>query len=152
LGPESTVLTFERWTCDPASRRVDRRVIDTQPQEFPRFDERLTGKPYRYAYTVTQAGGPGDAPSGVVRHDLETGARAVHDFGPAAIPGEFVFVPRSASAAENDGWLMGFVVDMRRHGTDLVLLDAADVAGPPVATVALPQQVPLGFHGNWIAD
>jgi carotenoid cleavage dioxygenase len=47
---------------------------------------------------------------------------------------------------------MGLVVDMRRNATDLVLLDAADVAGPPVATVALPQRVPLGFHGNWIAD
>jgi carotenoid cleavage dioxygenase len=152
MGPESSSLAFERWTCDPVSRTVDRRVLDAEPQEFPRFDERLTGKPYRYAYTVTQAGGGKGSPSGIIRHDLETGERALHDIGPACIPGEFVFVPRSATSAEDDGWLMGLVVDMRRGGTDLVLLDAANVAGPPVATVALPQRVPLGFHGNWIAD
>ena len=63
-----------------------------------------------------------------------------------------MFVPRHPDAGENDGWLMGLVVDARRAATDLVLLDARDIAAPPVAVVALPQRVPLGFHGNWIAD
>ena len=150
-GPDGSVLTFERWTCDPATRRVDRRIIDTLPQEFPRFDERLTGKPYRYAYTVTMTGGPAGSPSGVVRHDFETGTRTVHDFGADTVPGEFVFVPRTADAAEDDGWLMGYVVDARADTTDLVVLDARDITRPPVAVVALPRRVPLGFHGNWIA-
>jgi carotenoid cleavage dioxygenase len=150
-GPDGSVLTFERWTCDPATRRVERRIIDALPQEFPRFDERLTGKPYRYAYTVTMDGGPSGGPCGVIRHDLQTGARSVHDFGPGKVPGEFVFVPRSADAAEDDGWLMGYVVDARADATDLILLDARDIAAPPVATIALPRRVPLGFHGNWIA-
>jgi carotenoid cleavage dioxygenase len=157
-GPNSSKVTFERWTCDPATRTVDRRVIDALPQEFPRFDERLTGKPYRFAYTVTlgETGfGGGDvtgAIAGVIKHDLETGARSAHDFGPGTIPGEFVFVPRRPDAAEDDGWMMGFVTDMRRNTTELVLLDASNVAAAPVAVIALPQRVPLGFHGNWIAD
>jgi len=150
-GPDGSVLTFERWTCDPATRRVDRAIIDSLPQEFPRFDERLTGKPYRFAYTVTMADGAPGGPSGVIRHDLETGARAVHDFGAGKIAGEFVFVPRSADAAEYDGWLMGYVVDAVAETTELVVLDARDVAAPPIAVVALPRRVPLGFHGNWIA-
>jgi 8'-apo-carotenoid 13,14-cleaving dioxygenase len=150
-GPDSATLTFERWTCDPASRTVARQLLDSLPQEFPRFDERLTGKPYTHAYTVTQEGGA-DGPSGVIAHDLVAGVRTIHDFGPGRVPGEFVFVPRNVDAAENDGWLMGFVVDARRDGTDLVLLDARDVAAPPVAVVQLPRRVPLGFHGNWIAD
>lgn len=149
-GPGATTVTFERWTCDPVARRVDRQIIDTLPQEFPRFDERLTGKPYRYAYCVTLAEA-GDV-SGVIAHDLETGDRKLHDFGRGRIPGEFVFVPRHPDAGENDGWLMGLVVDVRRAATDLVLLDARDITAPPVAVVALPQRVPLGFHGNWIAD
>jgi len=150
-GPEDSVLTFERWTCDPANRRVERRVIDNTPPEFPRFDERLTGKPYRYAYAVTLAGGPSGSPSGVIRHDLETGGRTVHHFDDGRVPGEFVFVPRAADAAEDDGWLMGYVVDPQADTTDLVVLDAHDLAAPAIARVALPQRVPLGFHGNWIA-
>lgn len=151
--PGGSNVTFERWICDPEARQVERRVIDAVPQEFPRCDERRTGKPYRHAYTVTLDEGrsrPGDI-SGVFAHDLETGERRHHDFGPGRIPGEFVFVPRSAEASENDGWLMGFVLDTNRDTTDLVLLDATDISRPPVAVVAMPQRVPLGFHGNWIA-
>ncbi|WP_164156400.1 8'-apo-carotenoid 13,14-cleaving dioxygenase [Sandarakinorhabdus rubra] len=151
--PGASTVTFERWTCDPVARRVDRRVIDAVPQEFPRCDERLTGQPYRYAYTVTLDEGrsPPGALSGVIAHDLLTGERKTHDFGEGRIPGEFVFVPRSPDAAENDGWLMGYVLEVARNHTDFVLLDARDIAGPPVAVVPLPQLVPLGFHGNWIA-
>ncbi len=156
IGPDGAALAFERWTCDPASGRVERRVIDSLAQEFPRLDERRTGKPYRYAYAVTlglgpAAGGTGD-PSALIRHDLETGARTLHDFGAGRIPGEFVFVPRSPDAAEDDGWLMGFVVHTNGDPADLVLIDARDIAAPPVAVVQLPRRVPLGFHGNWIAD
>ncbi|WP_434088793.1 carotenoid oxygenase family protein [Amycolatopsis mediterranei] len=32
------------------------------------------------------------------------------------------------------------------------MLDAGDLAAPPVATVHLPQRVPAGFHGNWLPD
>jgi carotenoid cleavage dioxygenase-like enzyme len=151
--PGGSKVTFERWTCNPQTRRVDRQVIDTDPQEFPRFDERLTGKPYRYVYTVSLDEGrsPPGALSGVIAHDMETGERKTHDFGEGRIPGEFVFVPRSAGAAENDGWLMGYVLDVKRNHTDFVLLDACDITRAAVAVVPLPQLVPLGFHGNWIA-
>ena len=48
--------------------------------------------------------------------------------------------------------MISFVYDEARGGSTLVILDAARFDGPPVATVALPQRVPFGFHGNWIPD
>jgi carotenoid cleavage dioxygenase len=33
-----------------------------------------------------------------------------------------------------------------------VILDAADFARKPVATISLPQRVPFGFHGSWMPD
>jgi carotenoid cleavage dioxygenase len=36
--------------------------------------------------------------------------------------------------------------------SQLLVLDATDVAGPPVAAVTLPRGVPSGFHGSWIDD
>ena len=47
---------------------------------------------------------------------------------------------------------MGYVYDPATDRSDLVVLDAHDFAGGPVATVQLPARVPLGFHGNWIPD
>jgi carotenoid cleavage dioxygenase len=33
-----------------------------------------------------------------------------------------------------------------------VVLDATDVGGGPVASVALPQRVPYGFHATWVPE
>jgi len=66
--------------------------------------------------------------------------------------GEPVFVAAAGASGEDAGWLMAFVYDATRDASDFVILDAGDIAAAPVASVALPQRVPLGFHGNWIDD
>lgn len=154
-GPNGKPLGLERWTVDPKARKVERQTIDASPQEFPRPDERFFGQPYRYAWTM---GLPADGDAAFLgaqplyRHDLKTVERQVCDFGPNRVPGEFVFVPRSKDAAEGDGWLMGYVIDAANETTDLVILDASNIAAPPVASVHIPHRVPPGFHGNWLAD
>ena len=37
----------------------------------------------------------------------------------------------------------------RENRSDLMFLDAADVAAGPIACAELPHRVPYGFHGNW---
>ncbi len=153
-GPDSTSVPFERWTIDPGAKTVARKVLDRDSQEFPRPNEVLIGKPYRYAYTVALANG-GDASflsqTRLFKQDLESGARQVHDFGTGRIPGEFVFVAKTGAVAEDDGWLIGYVVDVNTQTTDLAILDAARFEAPPVALVHVPHRIPPGFHGNWIA-
>jgi carotenoid cleavage dioxygenase len=149
-GPEEGRMSFERWTLDPATRRVQRRVLSDERQEFPRHDERLTGSPYRYAYTAAFDLAPEAKP--LFRYDLQTGTRLTHHFGPDRVTGEAVFVPRAADAAEDDGWLITYVYDLREQRSDLVILNAGDFDGEPQAVVHLPGRVPMGFHGNWIPD
>lgn len=155
MGPDSSRVPFERWTIDPAAKVVRRDVVDEDSQEFPRPDERFIGRPYRYAYSLALPNG-GDAAfldeSRLFRHDLVTGTRQVHDFGAGKVPGEFVFVPRTADAAEGDGWLMGYVIDREADTTDFAILDAMDFEGPPQAVVRLPHRIPPGFHGNWLPE
>jgi len=61
-----------------------------------------------------------------------------------------VFLPARAKADEDEGWLIGFVIDEPSDTTDLVILDAHAFQGAPVATIRLPHHIPPGFHGNWI--
>ncbi len=153
-GPDSTASAFERWTLDPAARRVARTVIDPSPQEFPRPDERRIGQPYRYAYAMALPDARADEFLGATRlykHDRETGTRQVHDFGTGRYPGEFVFVPAHEAAAEDEGWLIGLVVNYPAETTDLEILDARNFEGAPQASVRIPHRVPPGFHGNWVA-
>ena len=59
-------------------------------------------------------------------------------------------MPRAGATAEDDGWLMGLVIDRAAETTDFVILGAADFASEPQATVTLPHRIPPGFHGNWV--
>ncbi len=155
LGGLDALGRFERWIVDPVARTVTRAVIDATPQEFPRIDERRFGKVYRYAYTVSVPPDGNTQLAGATRlykHDLQAGTRAVHEFGDGRIPGEFIFVPAHADAEEDEGWLLGLVIDTRDEATDLVILDARAFASSALASVRLPHRIPPGFHGNWFAD
>lgn len=144
-------VTLERWTLDPQRRDVQRQLLSDRQQEFPRYDERRTGQDYRYLYTVGfDTTTP--SPQPLFRHDLHTGAVQEHRYGQHGLSGEVVFVPRSKNSAEDDGWLLSYVYDLEKERSDLVILNAQDVDGEPQAIVHLPVRVPLGFHGNWIAD
>jgi carotenoid cleavage dioxygenase len=155
-GPDATSRGLERWTLDPVSGTTMVDTIDTidaAPQEFPRIDERRFGQPYRYAYAMaTQSDRRFQSAGRLYKHDLVEGGRAVHDFGADRHPGEFVFVPAHGDAGEDEGWLIGFVIDERTDTIELVILNAARFEGAPVATVRLPHRVPPGFHGNWINE
>jgi carotenoid cleavage dioxygenase len=152
-GPDEGAPTLDRWTIDAAAGKVVEERIDDRGQEFPRVDERLVGKPNRYGYAASFTSGPDGLQHGaLLKHDLERGSSAVHSYGEGRSSGEGVFVPRSADAAEDDGWVMSLVYDAGTDLSDLVILDAQDFAGEPVATVHLPQRVPYGFHGNWVPD
>ena len=66
------------------------------------------------------------------------------------MPGEPVFVPRSKSSGEDDGWLLAVWYDAERNRSEMVVLDAHDFARKPIARVKLQHRVPWGFHGNWV--
>ena len=58
---------------------------------------------------------------------------------------------RPGGHAEDDGWLLVHVQVPETGGTDLVIIDAAAFDDEPVARVHMPQRVPPGLHGNWLA-
>ena len=87
-----------------------------------------------------------------MKYDQVAGTAQTRDFG-AGTPGRRAgVVPAEGGGTEDDGWVMTYVYDAARDTSDFVVVDARDFAGPPVATVPLPQRVPVGFHGSWIPD
>lgn len=155
FGPGGAWSRFERWTVDPATQKVERKILSDRAQEFPRYDERLTSQPYRYAYCISLGGGEGDFDIGgteLFKHDLQTDQTLTRDFGTNRHPGEFVFVPRSDDAGEDEGWLIGLVIDAENETTELTILNADDFLGEPQAVIHVPHRIPPGFHGNWVAE
>ncbi|HEX6151074.1 carotenoid oxygenase family protein [Nocardioides sp.] len=144
-GPDEGPATMTRFTLDLTTGRAHGSSLDQRSQEFPRHDERLTGRPHRYGWAVGFDGGAtGDT---VLRHDLVAGTTESRSLGRGTEASEFCFVPAPDGTTEGDGVLMGYVHDRAEGRSHLRLLDAASLED--VASVHLPGRVPAGFHGNW---
>ena len=151
-APDEQPRGFERWTIDLEAGTVTRRTIDATPQELPVIDDRRTGLLYRYAYALelpTEMTESLVGEAALIKHDLQRGSKTIHAFGPGRTAGEFVFAPRAPDAAEDDGWLMGFVTEADEKSTALEILDAGDIAAAPMARIRLPHRIPPGIHGAW---
>jgi carotenoid cleavage dioxygenase len=155
-GPGDTMPTLDRWTINLATGAVSSECRDDRAQEFPRINEALLGSRHRFGYTVGIEGGFVDSSgkkmsTSLYKHDYATGSSTVAPLDPELLIGEMSFVPRpngdSATQAEDDGILIGYGYHRGRCEGQLVLLDAQTCES--VATVHLPQRVPMGFHGNW---
>lgn len=149
---ENASAYLKRWTLDlkDASNTVRRRQIDDWAGEFPRFDERLAGSAYRHGYFAGNSRNDGKVAFDSIAHfDHQTGARTIYRFPDGDAPGEPVFVPRSESAGEHDGFLVTTVFRGGENRSDFVVFEAADISRGPIAAARLPGRVPFGFHGNW---
>ncbi len=149
-GPSEGEARLDRWEINLSTGRVTGQTRDDRPQEFPRINESRTGRPHRFGYTVGIDGlfaGTADLRGSVFKQDFHTGGTVAARLEPGVAVGELCFVPTPGGTAEDDGVLMGFGWHRDRDEGRLLVLDAGTLE--TVATVHLPQRVPLGFHGNW---
>jgi len=139
-----------RWKLDLDTGVVEETQLDDRGVEYPRVDDRLAGAAARYSVAVGS--------NALVRYDLQRGTASEQRFGgrgshaaPSA-PSEAVFAPAAGQSDELAGWYLTYVYNPATDGSDLVIIDASDFEGDPVARIRLPRRVPHGFHGNWIPD
>ncbi len=151
---QRTAARLTRRTFDLSSRTdaVLEEVIDDMDSEFPRFDERRAGSAYRHGFYAADPTNSKSVKLNAIAHmDLKTGKRQVHAFQGGDMTSEPVFTPRSAEAAEGDGWLTAVVYRAGEDRSDFVVFDAMDVGKGPIGVAELPRRVPFGFHGNWVS-
>ncbi|KXV64631.1 hypothetical protein AD949_05550 [Acetobacter orleanensis] len=149
-GPNEGAPTLVRWTLNRCSGQLTETQLDDHGTEFPQINGRFGGQPYRFSYTAHWGAGVTFGPA--MKHDMVRGTTEIHDYGTGRMTLEPIFVPKPDSCAEDDGWIFSYVYDSGRNLSDVVILDAQDFAGEPVATIHLPVRVPFGFHGGWVAD
>ncbi len=148
-----SIARLARWTFDLSGKSdvIAREYIDDMAGEFPRFDERRAGLPYRHGYFAGNSRGEtGFGFDSIARIDVHSGHKDVHTLPAGSVPGEPIFIPRGA--AEGDGWLLSVIYRGEENRSGAAVFDASDVAAGPIGTAWLPRRVPYGFHGNWVAS
>ena len=142
---------LHRWTLDLERGTVKEEQLDDLLCEFPRMDNRRLGRRTRYSYHQCFAPASTLLFEGVVKYDVESGARTVHAWPEGSYGGETVFAPRAGGSEEDDGWLITFVVDEHSGASELHVLDARHMEAGPVARVLIPRRVPTGYHAWWVS-
>jgi all-trans-8'-apo-beta-carotenal 15,15'-oxygenase len=143
---------FARYRIDLGSGRVTWQPIADYEGELPEIHPGLTGRPYRYSWSIGRPMTSGSALfDHIVKLDVQTGA-ARHRHDPATLSSEPIVVPKPASGgsagqAEDDAWLLYLRYHAPSQTTDLLVAEASDLS--PVARLRLPHNIPLGFHGMW---
>ena len=166
-----------------AAAAAQESVLRRVRSDFPQYNHTRTGRPLRYVYAqLLDYEEPNHAPYlfGAYKYDLRTDTFKDHVWGEEKgryLGGEAFFVPRvppstdtgvpgrrgkeeaaDEEGAEDDGFLLVLVNDVRKKRTELRVYDARTFGdgagnGPPVATVVCPRRiVPLGTHGVWLSQ
>ncbi|MBX7168040.1 MAG: carotenoid oxygenase family protein [Pirellulales bacterium] len=143
-------LTRWRFNLATGTSHVER--LDDVPTEFPRMNNQQLGRPARYSYNPRIARADTLQFDGLIKYDLATGTSQTLSYGPGRFGGEAVFAPRASGQAEDDGYLFTFVYDEQNDQAELWIIDAARFEGEPVARVAIPQRVPIGYHACWVSE
>ena len=150
-----------RWTLDLGSSAegfVSQKIFP-HIGEMPMVDLRFLTRETRHFWfgtSNTTLGpmldmGPKGPPFTCIGHwAADTGKLDFYYAGPHSAPEEPVFVPRSPSAEQGDGWLLTVVGRRAENRTDLVILDARNLSAGPVATIRFPARLHEGFHGIWV--
>ncbi len=81
-------------------------------------------------------------------YDHETRAEDRYSCGQSLVS-EALFVPKSADAAEGEGYVLSVATSFDTRLSSLLIFDSLNISAGPVAKVHLSHRVPAGFHGHW---
>lgn len=140
-----------RLVLDPGRGTVTSTLLADRPMEFPRIDDRSVSAGHRIIATSLKDAAhrlpAGDADT-LGWYDDRTG-RFDTWHAPELGLGEQTFIPRPGDPDPTHGWWTTIATDRTDLTSRLLIIPADDPTAGPVATVELPQRVPLGLHGSW---
>ncbi|CAE8606821.1 unnamed protein product, partial [Polarella glacialis] len=138
----------------PATGAWTKRQLHDQHVDFPSINRSISGKPYRYTYCATSPIKGRSGPlQGLVKVDV-SGEREPEVWlpQPQEFLGEASFCPRAGSgpeSAEDDGYIVSFLLDGRSQRSDIVVFDAQKIADGPICRLRTQSFLPHALHGSF---
>jgi all-trans-8'-apo-beta-carotenal 15,15'-oxygenase len=142
-----------RFNVDLAAGTATSDCVIDRSCEFPTLHPNQVGRDYRYLYIGAAHHATGNAPlQALLKRDLATGAEQLWSEAPRGFMGEPIFVPRPGSTLEDEGWVLCLTYNAARQCSDVIILDAQQIATGPIARLKLRHHVPYGLHGSFVGD
>ncbi|MGE5658036.1 MAG: carotenoid oxygenase family protein [Actinomycetota bacterium] len=137
LNPETGKVTALEELCD-------------RPCEFPTIPAAEVGQPSRYTYLAVYRPGVEIVPErygAIARFDNQTRTLTLADCGENRYPAEPIYAPDSLNP--HQGWILTVIYDGDSDESEVWIYDSNALDQEPTCRLALPQAVPLSFHGTW---
>ena len=149
FSEEPSLLT--RWVLNVRQGTASEQQLDDMPTEFPRIHPELVGQFNRYGYCLGVGAELKPDFGRIIKYDLVNQRSDIAELGAEKMAGEPVFIPAASQQSEDEGYLMTYLYDRSLDKSDLVIYNAQELRSGPIAEIKLPQRVPFGFHGSWVA-
>lgn len=139
------------WRLNTKTGAVKEGELCDMNTEFPVVNLNYMGRKGRYSYNVYIDSGNTLKFTGLVKYDTWTGASKKYLFAPHNYGTEAAFAPKKNAKSEDDGYVISYIYNEQENKSELIILDAQHFELGPIARIAIPQRVPMGFHATWIS-
>lgn len=134
-----------RYHFSLPNKQISAEVLLEKEVEFPRLDDRLDGKKYRYLYlTLLENEGGGLVKVDHALREEKTWKQA------GCKASEPIFVPAPYAQAEDEGVILSIVFNEKEKASFLLALDGQSFT--EIARATLPFHIPDSFHGQYFSE
>ncbi|KAJ5389705.1 uncharacterized protein N7496_000773 [Penicillium cataractarum] len=164
--PSSILSQLVQFNFNPRSEDLNLpspKILQQHNTEFYRIDDRFATQPYKHCFmdlmdptlgtdfpTIgPKLGGGYPLYNSLGHFDVSTGKTEIYFPGRTHMVQEPVFIPRSGSTVEGDGYLLALINNYDSMSSELHLLDTRDFTKAK-AIILLPIRLRQGLHGNWV--
>src|SRR5699024_12106120 len=139
LDKHATHTHMYRWMFNMATGEVKEFPLDDEVTEFPIISNDYVGKPYQYTYSSLFM--PGHwLMTGIKKYDLKSGDMERTEYGDGRFGSEVCVALRDGYTAEDDGYVITFVNDMKADTSECVVYDAAHRGAGPGSRIGPPRR------------
>jgi len=144
-----TNLHLQKMVIDLGKSSIDMVHLSKEPYEMPSIKETVVGRENQYFYAIWYNPLGKTKGNGLVKYDLKSNKTKqwLHE---NLSPGEPLFVSNPATKNEDDGVILSVVYNHSNNESFLVIIDAHSMQ--ELARAKIPQALPIGLHGRFIAS
>lgn len=132
-----------RYHLSLNKNEIRSEVLLEKQVEYPRIDDKLDGKKYRYLYMTVSDN------TGLIKFDLFTKQFKTW-FQANCYVVEPIFIPSPNAKSEDDGVILSMIYDEEKKDSFLLVLDGQSF--DEIARAELPWQIPGSFHGQYFSE
>jgi all-trans-8'-apo-beta-carotenal 15,15'-oxygenase len=139
-----------RYTVDTKTGLVSKKLLTDIQCFFGVVNPKLSAQKHRYIYMAMGSLGKGLAPpQGIACFDCET--KSMDTWMPKEYEfcGEPMFAAKDNPSNDDDGYILSVLFNGKTEQSELVIIQATNIAAGPVARIPLGVGLPHGLHGCW---